>query len=192
MDQNGHQFKMAAKWKPSWIGGHFESLAFLLELDIIPKSICHVVKPHHTRFQNNNIRTTTPIQKWLLWDLEPVSYAELDSDAAASCPPLPAEISKAEDCDVINDGYTCLDEACSFESRDLVGVCFVNINVCHKCMDVYTMNALMNDKCTIRGLTGMMKFSAFSYMIQLLNSNYISHCNFNRAISSLEYEYFVM
>ena len=73
-------------------------------------------------------------------------FAYLDTSAAAYLPPIPHEIPKADYYEETNDGYTCLDEACSYGPRDLVGVCFVNISICHKCKNVY-----LCDECLSKG-----------------------------------------
>ena len=71
-------------------------------------------------------------------------YADPDLDVSPPLPPMPHDISEIEDCD--NDGYKCLDEACSYGPKDLVGVCFVNISICHKCKNVYIC-----DECLSKG-----------------------------------------
>ena len=73
-------------------------------------------------------------------------FANVDSDAAVSFPPVPDEISRAGYYNDSVDSYKCLDEACSYGPKDLVGVCFVNISICHKCKNVYIC-----DECLSKG-----------------------------------------
>ena len=76
-------------------------------------------------------------------------YADSNSDAASSIPSIPHQISTAEECEDNEDflsTYVCNDEACSYGTRDLLGLCFVNISVCHKCKDVY-----LCEECLIKG-----------------------------------------
>ena len=70
------------------------------------------------------------------------------ADSYSSMTPIPHDISTSEDYDDNDDSHVglCNDEACSYGSRDLVGVCFVNISVCHKCKDFY-----LCEECLIKG-----------------------------------------
>ena len=57
--------------RPSWIGSHFESFLSIFQLGTIFKWICHKKTCLYPNFEENNIKTTAPFQKWILSDLEP-------------------------------------------------------------------------------------------------------------------------